>query len=66
MKIEHLHDDCPGSWHLATSRIVCDSCGRALPATPENRMAAVDENCLGSLLRLSARRGSRLLGEDEG
>lgn len=65
MKIEHTHGDCTGTWHLRSREIWCDSCGRIYSATPEFRMAAIDENTLGDLLRLGTKEGSSLLSEDD-
>lgn len=32
-------------------RIACERCGKAYPPTPENRLAAIDENYAGIYLR---------------
>lgn len=51
----HAQDDCTGNWRLvgaAESRLIlCDRCSSELPATPENRLAAIDENYAGIYLR---------------
>lgn len=59
--LAHRHDDCTGNWRLQHSLIVCTRCGRSHPATPENRVAAMDENYAGSMLRRAAQRGRVLL-----
>jgi hypothetical protein len=62
--LAHVHDDCTGSWRLRQNLIVCSVCGRAHPATPRNRIAAMDENYAGSMLRRAAQRGSILLARE--
>jgi hypothetical protein len=65
MNIEHAYPDCTGTWSLRTHEIVCSSCDQRYPATPDHRMAAVDENTLGELLQLGTREGSTLLSQEE-
>jgi hypothetical protein len=66
MMIEHAHSECTGTWHLRSGEIRCDSCRRTYPASPSYRMAAIDENTLGDLLRLGARQGTSLLSDEDG
>ncbi len=53
--LEHESGHCTGNWRLIgrdqDRRIACDRCGRAYPPTPENRLAAIDENYAGIYLR---------------
>src|SRR5262245_46747686 len=53
--LNHLRDECTGNWRLmgaAENRtITCDQCGAQFQATPENRLAAIDENYAGIYLR---------------
>ncbi|HEX6559802.1 MAG TPA: hypothetical protein VF021_10080 [Longimicrobiales bacterium] len=51
----HTQDDCTGNWRLIgsgeTRQIRCDRCASQFSATPENRLAAIDENYAGIYLR---------------
>lgn len=53
--LEHESGHCTGNWRLIgrdeDRTIACDRCGRAYPPTPENRLAAIDENYAGIYLR---------------
>jgi len=62
--LAHVHDDCTGSWRLQHDLIVCSVCGRAHPATPQNRIGAMDENYVGSMMQRAAQRGSILLARE--
>lgn len=70
MSLDHEQDECTGSWRLlgggGERMIECDRCARAYPATPENRLAAIDENYAGIYLRRLASEGAaRLTGGQE-
>ncbi len=53
--LDHLRDHCTGNWRLTGNAeyrtINCDMCGAQFQATPENRLAAIDENYAGIYLR---------------
>jgi hypothetical protein len=53
--LEHKTDRCTGNWRLVGSgderRIACERCNAAYRPTPENRLAAIDENYAGIYLR---------------
>ena len=65
--IEHVSDDCTGNWRLLgigeDRTIQCDGCSAGYPATPENRLAAIDENYAGIYLRRLSSEGAAHLGE---
>lgn len=61
--IDHERE-CPGMWRLtggltpiADRRIQCDTCRATYAATPDNRLAAIDENIAGIYLRQLTREG---------
>lgn len=63
--LEHDLGECTGNWRLVGSGdsrcIRCDRCDAQYPATPENRLAAIDENYAGIYLRrLTAEGGSQI------
>ncbi|HSJ14916.1 MAG TPA: hypothetical protein VK939_10905 [Longimicrobiales bacterium] len=62
MTLEHRSGECPGDWRLlGGSRersIQCDACHARYPATPEYRLAAIDENYAGIYLRRLASEGA--------
>jgi hypothetical protein len=65
--LDHESGGCTGNWRLMGSgegrRITCERCARSYPPTPENRLAAIDENYAGIYLRrLTAEGAGR--GED--
>jgi len=62
--LAHVHDDCTGSWRLQRGLIVCSVCGQTHPATPQNRISAMDENYAGSMLQRAAQRGAVLLARE--
>lgn len=51
----HKQQDCTGNWRLIgvgeSRQIRCDRCAALFSATPENRLAAIDENYAGIYLR---------------
>ena len=53
--LEHRFNECTGNWRLVGSgeerAIRCDRCDSSYAATPENRLAAIDENYAGIYLR---------------
>jgi hypothetical protein len=63
--LTHLFDGCTGNWRLVGTgearRIRCDSCRAELDATPEHRLAAIDENYAGIYLRRLAAEGAAFL-----
>ncbi|MEX0907805.1 MAG: hypothetical protein WD054_05700 [Gemmatimonadota bacterium] len=64
----HIFDDCTGNWRLVGSteqrRIRCDRCGAEHNATPEHRLAAIDENYAGIYLRRLAAEGAAHLSAE--
>jgi hypothetical protein len=64
--LEHKTDTCTGNWRLTGSSdgrsIVCDVCAAEFEATPENRLAAIDENYAGIYLRRLTAEGIPQLG----
>lgn len=55
MQLEHSIERCTGNWRLVGAgearAINCEICAARYPATPENRLAAIDENYAGIYLR---------------
>jgi hypothetical protein len=55
MALEHRFLECTGNWRLigsGNSRLIrCERCDASFPASPENRLAAIDENYAGIYLR---------------
>ncbi|HSH45922.1 MAG TPA: hypothetical protein VK966_08705 [Longimicrobiales bacterium] len=55
MRLEHADGQCTGNWRLVGTgrrrKISCERCDAAFTATPENRLAAIDENYAGIYLR---------------
>lgn len=70
MVLEHGAGECTGNWRLlgsSTDRTIqCDRCGLTYPATPENRLAAIDENYAGIYLRRLASEGVAYLSSKRG
>ena len=64
--LQHKAGECTGNWRLvgATDHrlIICDLCGAEFEATPENRLAAIDENYAGIYLRRLTAEGASNLG----
>ncbi|MBI4409510.1 MAG: hypothetical protein HY561_07355 [Gemmatimonadetes bacterium] len=60
--LEHAFSDCTGNWRLVGTgddrSIRCDRCDARFAATPENRLAAIDENYAGIYLRRLAAEGA--------
>lgn len=53
--LEHKAGSCTGNWRLTGSgesrMITCERCRAEFRPTPENRLAAIDENYAGIYLR---------------
>jgi hypothetical protein len=68
LELKHTHDDCTGNWRLIGSgdrrRIRCECCNADHDATPEHRLAAIDENYAGIYLRRLAAEGAAHLSSD--
>ncbi len=66
--LEHRFPECAGNWRLVGSgeerAIRCDRCDCSHPATPENRLAAIDENYAGIYLRRLTAEGLAQLEAD--
>lgn len=66
--LEHVNDLCTGNWRLvgrSESRVIlCEQCAAEFPATPENRLAAIDENYAGIYLRRLTAEGIMHRGAD--
>lgn len=68
LELAHALDICTGNWRLVGNsdrrRIMCDRCGSEHEATPDHRLAAIDENYAGIYLRrLAAEGAAHLSGE---
>lgn len=67
--LAHADADCTGNWRLIgtgdSRQIRCDRCASQFSATPENRLAAIDENYAGIYLRRLTAEGMTHL-ESEG
>jgi hypothetical protein len=67
-ELNHIRDDCVGNWRLVGAsdrrRIRCDRCGADHDASPEHRLAAIDENYAGIYLRRLAAEGAAHLSSD--
>lgn len=68
LELNHTHHECVGNWRLVgpsdRRRIRCDRCAAEHEATPEHRLAAIDENYAGIYLRRLAAEGATHLGSD--
>jgi len=66
--IGHIQLECTGNWRLIgvgdARQIRCDRCASVFPATPENRLAAIDENYAGIYLRRLTAEGMTHLESD--
>lgn len=53
--MDHIEGRCTGNWRLVgygqDREIACEKCGASYRASPENRLAAIDENYAGIYLR---------------
>lgn len=65
----HIEEACTGNWRLVgtgeTRQIRCDRCGAQVTATPENRLAAIDENYAGIYLRRLTAEGMQYLESEQ-
>jgi hypothetical protein len=68
LELAHAHTECTGNWRLIGSSdrrmIGCDGCNAVHDATPDNRLAAIDENYAGIYLRRLAAEGAAHLSSD--
>jgi hypothetical protein len=66
--LEHAHGECTGNWRLVGAgdnrSIRCDRCDATYTATPENRLAAIDENYAGIYLRRLTAEGASQIDTD--
>ncbi|HSJ25043.1 MAG TPA: hypothetical protein VK929_10265 [Longimicrobiales bacterium] len=69
LELAHTHDECIGNWRLVGGsderRIRCDRCDSEHEATPEHRLAAIDENYAGIYLRRLAAEGAAHLSSEQ-
>ena len=67
--LEHSVGECTGNWRLVGAGddrcIRCDHCSARFSATPEYRLAAIDENYAGIYLRRLTAEGAAQI-ESEG
>lgn len=70
MDLQHTASNCTGHWRLVGSGharcVRCDRCDAEYVATPERRLAAIDENYAGIYLRRLAAEGAVQLEADRG
>jgi hypothetical protein len=68
LELAHTDDDCTGNWRLVGSgdrrRIRCEHCNADHDASPDHRLAAIDENYAGIYLRRLAAEGAAHLSTD--
>ena len=66
--LEHGYGECTGNWRLIgtgeTRSIRCDRCDAQFTASPENRLAAIDENYAGIYLRRLTSEGASQIDSD--
>jgi uncharacterized C2H2 Zn-finger protein len=66
--LEHTEGHCTGNWRLVGAGddrfIRCDRCDAHFQASPEYRLAAIDENYAGIYLRRLAAEGAALIDSD--
>jgi hypothetical protein len=69
-ELHHLSERCTGNWRLVGTgdarTIRCETCRAEVPATPEHRLAAIDENYAGIYLRRLASEGAAVLDAERG
>jgi hypothetical protein len=67
-ELSHTTDTCTGNWRLVGGsdrrRIRCDRCTAEHEATPDRRLAAIDENYAGIYLRRLAAEGAAHLSSE--
>lgn len=64
-RIQHRSDECIGNWRLVGSRMICDTCKAEYEAVLEDRLAAIDENYAGILMRRLAAEGAAQIRADQ-
>jgi hypothetical protein len=68
LELAHNQGECTGNWRLIGSsdrrRIRCDRCAAEHEATPDHRLAAIDENYAGIYLRRLAAEGAAHLNSE--
>jgi hypothetical protein len=68
LELAHTRDICTGHWRLVGGsdrrRIMCDRCCAEHDATPDHRLAAIDENYAGIYLRRLAAEGAAYLSSE--
>jgi hypothetical protein len=68
LELAHNQAECTGNWRLIGSsdrrRIRCDRCAAEHEATPDHRLAAIDENYAGIYLRRLAAEGAAHLNSE--
>jgi hypothetical protein len=68
LELTHTHDECTGNWRLVGTtkarRIRCDRCAQEHEASPDHRLAAIDENYAGIYLRRLAAEGAAHLNSE--
>jgi hypothetical protein len=68
LELGHTYDECTGNWRLVGPsdgrRIRCDRCAAEHDATPDRRLAAIDENYAGIYLRRLAAEGAAHLSSE--
>lgn len=70
VELDHLSESCTGNWRLVGTgearTIRCETCRAEVAATPENRLAAIDENYAGIYLRRLSSEGAAVLDAERG
>jgi hypothetical protein len=68
LELAHAYDECVGNWRLVGTTeermIRCDHCASDHEATPDHRLAAIDENYAGIYLRRLAAEGAAHLSSE--
>lgn len=68
--LHHRSGECVGHWRLVGAgrgrRVRCERCAAEYFATPERRLAAIDENYAGIYLRRLAAEGAAQLQAERG
>lgn len=57
-RLQHRSDECTGNWRLFGARMLCDICKAEYEAASADRLAAIDENYAGILMRRLAAEGA--------
>lgn len=68
MTLEHAAEHCTGNWRLfgngKARKVACERCLAAFTPTPDNRLAAIDENYAGIYLRRLTAEGGAILARE--